>query len=256
VSEPAERAARATTSRAVLAGCLALSVSCAGPPAAAPVLPWPPADPRVEASLRAVLESERDGRPKAPWAGVLRFSMREPRSGRKVDGRGAVAVSPGQAVRMILVGGPGSTVLDAWVAGDRWRVSVPPLGVVRRGGTEEPADLPVGFLRWWFLAPLAGTLVGAEVTSSGSRWLLREGQGVVELRSGCCPGGHLLSAVRRVAGRAERVEECRLGAGPGPGDWARYVDESSGLRVDTELESVSASAPDGDAFRDPDGPAR
>ncbi len=243
--------------RAVLSGCLApvLALSCSPPPAPA-VPPLPPLDPRDEASLRGSLESERAARPIAPWSGVLRFSMREPRSGRKVDGRGAIAVSPGQAVRMILVGGPGSTLLDAWVAGNRWRISVPPLGVVRRGGADEPADLPVGFLRWWFLAPLTGTLSGGEVTSAGPAWLLRDGQVVVELRSGSCTGGHLLSALRRVAGHTERVEECRLASGPGPGDSARYTDESSGLRVDTELESVGAGPPDGDAFRDPDGPAR
>ncbi len=62
---------------------------------------------------------------------------------------------------MILLAGAGSTMLDAWVSMDRYRFAIPALDRVRSGSESEVADLPVGFLRWWFLAPLSGTLFAA-----------------------------------------------------------------------------------------------
>ena len=48
------------------------------------------------------------------------------------------------------------------------------------------------------------------------------------------------------------MAECRERAAPSAGDWARYVDEVRGLRVDVVLESVAESPPDVRAFEDPD----
>jgi len=95
--------------------------------------------------------------------------MREPRSGRVIRGRGGLAVVPGRALRMILVGVAGVTMLDAWVTPARWRVAVPMLGVLRRGGADDPADLPIGFLRWWFFTPLEGRLFAATFDRVRSR---------------------------------------------------------------------------------------
>jgi hypothetical protein len=178
--------------------------------------------------------------------------MREPSSGRVIDGRGAIAVQPGQAVRMILTGAAGATMLDAWVTPSRWRVAVPPLDIVRRGGIAEPPDMPVGFLRWWFLTPLTGGLFAATFTDGGLLWLLRDSGAVIELRESSCSRGRLLHATRRMVGRAETVDECRATATPSVGDSARYFDEMSGLCVDVLLESIASEPPSGDAFRDPD----
>lgn len=178
--------------------------------------------------------------------------LREPRSGRTVEGRGAIAVAPGRAVRMILLGGAGSTMLDAWVSTDRYRIAVPALDSVRRGGEAEVADLPVGFLRWWFLAPLTGTLFAA----TDDTWLLREGQAVVEVRTVPCDHEQGLMAIRRAGVRAEQVLECRRDrAGASVGDFAEYDDRVSGLHVRIDVESVASVPPDEQAFRDPDAPA-
>ncbi len=229
-----------------------LSISCLSQPP--PPAPWPSATSRTWPELRRSLEAERAARPDHSWAAGLRVTMRDDESGRVVDGRGAIAVAPGRAVRMILVGGAGSTVLDAWVTGARWRVAVPLLDRVERGGLEEPRDLPIGFLRWWFLTPLNGTLFAAASSDAGTSWLLRDGSAVIELRRDVCPRGSLLVATRRTPESVERVSECREVAAPKPGDWARYVDEVHGLRVDVVLESVAAAPPDGAAFVDPDAP--
>jgi hypothetical protein len=222
-------------------------------PACSPVRPspWPAATTQAWSQLRGVLDRERSERPRDPWAAGLRITMRDPLSGRVVDGRGAIAVAPGRAVRMVLIGAAGATVLDAWVTRTRWRVAIPPLDLVRRGGLDEPRDMPVGFLRWWFLTPLGGTLIAAAFVDSGPLWVLREGDGVVELRAPTCGRG-CLQATRRALGRAETVEECREGGVPAAGDSARYIDEVSGLKVDLRLESIAVVPPRGEAFDDPD----
>jgi hypothetical protein len=181
--------------------------------------------------------------------------MHQPRVGRTFDARGGIAVAPGRALRMILVGGAGATLLDAWVTRDRWRIAVPPAALVRRGGGDEPRDLPIGFLRWWFFRPLEGTLFAAApaegVGRAGDVFLLRDEDGAtVELRAGAC-----LRASRRAGARTERVEDCSAREGePRPGDRVRYEDEASGFTVDMQLESLASQPPDEEAFRDPDAP--
>jgi hypothetical protein len=153
---------------------------------------------------------------------------------------------------MILTGVAGVTMLDAWVTRQRWRVAVPLLGVLRRGGADDPADLPIGFLRWWFFTPLEGTLFAAELEGGSPAWLMRDGAAVVELRSEVCERGPRLLATRRSGGRAEAVDECRAGVEPSIGDHVRYDDVTSGLGVELVVESVSAEPPVAEAFVDPD----
>jgi hypothetical protein len=244
---PAVRLHRARARRLALClACMSASSCAPGPPA------WSPATAQSWPRLRGDLEAQRASRPRAPWAAGLRITMRDPRSGRVVDGRGAIAVAPGQAVRMILIGAAGATMLDAWVTRARWRVAIPPLEIVRKGGAEDPDDMPVGFLRWWFLTPLTGTLFAAAVRDGGALWLLRDSGAVIELRAGPCERGSLLRASRRVAGHAETVDECRARSTPSAGDSARYLDEKSGLRVDLQFESTAAEPPRAEAFADPD----
>lgn len=218
--------------------------------------PWPSATAQSWSRLSRELAEKRLQQPRAPWSAGLRVTMHEPSSGRVVDGRGAIAVKPGEAVRMILTGAAGATMLDAWVTMTRWRVAVPPLALVRRGDVAAPREMPVGFLRWWFLTPLAGRLFAATFTSDGLLWLLRYSGAVVELREAPCSRGTLLHASRRIDGRAETVEECRASTAPSAGDTACYVDESSGLRVEVLLESIAAEPPRDEAFEDPDAPPR
>lgn len=227
---------------------LLLCVSCSGPPR--PV--WSHPDVTDWPALKERLAQERDARPRDPWAAVVGVTMREPRSGHVVDGRGAIAVAPGRAVRVVLVGGAGLTLLDAWVARDNWRIAVPPIQSVRRGGaSDDPGDLPVAFLRWWFFTPLDGTLFAGTRTASGTLWLLHAGDAVIELVRGLGPGADLLTATRRAHGRSEVVRESRA-AILHAGDWVEYKDEGSGLGIRLVVQAVADRPPDEDAFRDPD----
>jgi hypothetical protein len=227
---------------------LAGLASCSQAPA-----PWRGASSDEWPTLRAELARLRERRPRQPWAAGLRATMRQQRAGRAFDARGGMAVAPGRALRMILVGGAGATLLDAWVTRDRWRIAVPPAAIVRRGGSDEPRDLPIAFLRWWFFRPLEGTLFAA-ARSEGTGgaddvFLLHDADGAtLELRVGAC-----LRASRRLGARTERVEDCSARDGATrPGDRVRYEDEASGLTVDLQLESLAAEPPDEEAFGDPD----
>src|SRR5579872_2701576 len=132
----------------------ALLVQCArGVP---PQSRWPVTGSHESASLEHLLEAERASRSQAPWKAVVQVTMRDPRSGKVVDGRGGISVSAGRAVRVVLLGPAGLTLFDAWVTPARWRVAVPPADIVRRGDADDPIDLPVAFLRWWFFTPLEG----------------------------------------------------------------------------------------------------
>jgi hypothetical protein len=241
---------------AALAGLIASCILLSCAPTVAPSV-----DPATWQAIREALEVERRSRPAFPWAAGVMMTMYEPRTGRAVDGRGAIAVAPGRALRMILVGAAGATMLDAWVTPDHWRIAVPPAGLLRRGDDptppggqkrEEPRELPVGFLRWVFFRPLAGTLFGGSLRSGHVLFLLRDDDAVVEVRLGGCNRGELTMTTRRVHGRSERLEECRASGAPTSGDWVRYEDESSGLRVALTIESLTPGAPEEEAFRDPE----
>ena len=231
---------------------LSLSLPVVLPACAARPVPWRGATPQTWPVLRRALANERAARPVSPWTAGVRVAVRDPGSGQVVRGRGGMAIAPGRALRMILVGVAGVTMFDAWVTPESWRVAVPPLGIVRRGGAGEPDDVPVGFLRWWLCRPMSGTLFAATFDGESPIWLLRDGGAVVEVRADRCDRGPRLRVSRRTAARAESIEECAAGSRASVGDRVRYRDETSGLAMDLTLESVSGEPPPAEAFRDPD----
>jgi hypothetical protein len=236
---------RRTTSGCLLSSCVLLSCTHSA------ASPWQGVDPATWQAVRQAYEEQRGARPSRPWAAGVRMSMREPRQGRVIDGRGAIAVAPGRALRMILVGAAGATLLDAWMTPDKWRISVPPAALLRQGDVEAPADLPVGFLRWLFFRPLEGTLFAGSGQSGRMLFMLRDNDAVIEVHLGACDRGELVTMTRRSHGRTERLEECRASRVPRPDDWVRYEDQGNGFQVALTIESVAEAPPDADAFRDP-----
>jgi hypothetical protein len=230
-------------------GGVALLAAAAG--CARPKPTSPPQVSQVEWSVsRDRLAAIRDAEPKRPYSERVRVTIRDPRSGRTFEGRGGVAVSPGRAVRMMLLGPGGTTALDVWVTPERFRFIVPAIHFERRGGAD-PADargLPIGMLRWWFLAPLSGRLLLARSTASESAFLLRDGRATIAART----DGRSFVAVRRDGEQIEGIEWLGRGLAPSPGARARYVDGTYGLRVDVVVEDVSKAEPEPGAFLDPD----
>ncbi len=223
--------------------------------------PWPTGT-EWEAA-RARLAALREAQPEHPYGIVVRVTLKEPRSGRSFSARGALAVDPHHALRMILLGPGGTTALDAWVTPDAYRFEVPPIGLLRRGGELGDPALPVAFFRWWFLAPAEGRLLASyagpslelpDFEACRGRWfVLRRGASTVTLCDTELAGPALaILASQRTRNRTERVSFHGQSLSPRPGDRAAYVDARSGVRADVEVESCDPESPDPIAFLDPD----
>ena len=211
-------------------------------------------EPQVTAYEWAVARDRlarlRQAQPERPYVERVRLAIGDPRTGKRYEARGAVAINPGRAARMMLVGPGGTTALDVWVTKDRFRFAVPALKLEKRGGTDPAAakGLPIGMLRWWFLSPLAGRLLLARSTPGESAWVLRDGAATVTVRS----DGQRFVALRREGETLEGIDWTSRGLVPQAGEHGRYLDGRFGLRVDVVVEEVLTTEPDPDAFTDPD----
>jgi hypothetical protein len=200
-------------------------------------------------AARARLDALRAAYPTKPFVEQVTVAFREPGTGKLFEGRGAVAVLPRQAMRMILVGPGGTTALDAWVTPTEWRFAVPPLKLVQRGGRDAPAALPIGFFRWWFLRPYDGRLL----TLVGRALVLDDGAGVVQLDDGVAGDARRLVARRRHGLTTELLTfHGALAGAPAKGDRAEYQNPSTGLAVDVTVDELGAEPPDPAAFVDPE----
>jgi hypothetical protein len=186
--------------------------------------------------------------PAKPYVERVRLGVTDPRNGRKIQARGALAVSPNEAARLVLVGPGGTTAVDAWVTRDKYRVSIPALKVEKRGGADLSGTLglPLGFLRWWFLAPLDGELLTVH-------------EGALVLRSGGATfrvlrGRSRFVVVRREEGTLDGLEWYAASLAPSGGEHGRYIDAAHRIDVEITVEAVIDGAPDPAAFADPDSP--
>src|SRR5262249_30990114 len=163
---------------------------------------------------------------------------------------------PHAAARMVLLGPSGMTALDMWITRDRFRFVVPAADFKRIGGVDERSarGLPVGFFRWWFLAPLEGRLLTARMHSAAPTLVLRDGGGTITMQETRERGREHLVAQRREAGALEAIEWIGRTFTPHPGDRAKYVQDTTGLQVEILVEAISPEEPDPAAFLDPDDP--
>ena len=93
-------------------------------------------------AARQRLAELRATEPTKPFGAVVRVALREPHTGKTFAARGAIAVDPHRALRMVLVGPGGATALDVWATADHWRFEVPAAGLLRRGGREDDPGPP------------------------------------------------------------------------------------------------------------------
>jgi hypothetical protein len=217
----------------VASTALALVASCAS----ASAEPYDVTQAQWDAGL-ARLAQLRASFPKQAYTRNVTVTFFEPRSRRRFEGRGAVGVDPGHAMRLMLVGPAGEIALDVWVTRDHWRMSVPAIHFLKRGGTESPTGMPIGFFRSWFVDPLAGRPLA----------LGREGQLIVRDTAGgtlhIAPTTNGADIVRRHGAGIETFsyDETR----------AHYVDHATGVEVDVGLEPPQDTPPLPQAFVDPD----
>jgi len=212
-----------------IALALATTVACAEPP--------PPPAPVTQAQWDDGLrrfEALRAELPRAPYTQPITVSFFEPITRKRFEGRGAIGVDPGRAMRMILVGPAGEPALDVWVTRDAWRLVVPAAHYAKRGGRESPSTSPIGFFRAWFVDRFGGHLLA----------LGRDGELVVRGDD----GGTLHVAPSRVVRRSGTQTEILTF----DRTHARYVHRASGLEVEVTLGDAQREPPDPQAFVDPD----
>lgn len=248
------------------ASLAALAAGCAKPTVVAPVVTqseWTDA--------RRALAELRRHTPSKAFVEIVHVSLREPKTGHVLRARGAVAIDPHRAMRLVLLGPGGTTALDVWVTPDAWRFAVPELNVVRRSKAgDASADLaagfPIEFFRWWFLEPLDGRLLFAKESSDPSQsvtyrsFVLANGETTVRLTA--MYGLHESSGPLRRAFFASRRDLRVRGVDnlswhahdflPGPGEDASYKQSATGFEVQIGVEEMSLDAPDPTAFFDPD----
>lgn len=229
--------------------CVLACAALAGCARSAPPTPAPDVSQAEWTLSRARLAAARGRQPRTAYAERVRVAFTEPITKKRYQARGALAVDPDRAARMILLGPGGTTAIDVWVTRDRFRVAVPALHFERRGGNDPEAarGLPVGMLRWWFLAPLSGRLLLARSSERESSFLLRDGDAIVMVRT----DGQRFVAARRHEGLAEAISWTSSASGPADGH-GQYVDGASGLRVEVYVEEVMTEAPDPEAFAEPE----
>lgn len=180
------------------------------------------------------------------------------RGGFTMTARGMLAVEPGRALRMVLLGPTGSTAVDLWITPTAWRVSVPAANIEHRGTSDEGARWPVGFFRSWLLSPLSGRLVAGAATPTTRTWVLRSpGAGEVldcAWQDGCASIRSVRYTSMRAATRVERVSFRGLEVTkPSPGDEMIYEDTSEAIRVHVRVLAVSSEPPEREVFEEPRG---
>jgi hypothetical protein len=246
-----------------VAGLLTAGLTaCAGP---APVV-IPPGPPPTEAVLRlgqARLDALR-ARAAVPTTRRIALELREPFTGKVLSARGAVALAPPRALRMILLGPGGTTALDLWIDGDSFRFAVPAIELAKRGDLHEPRatrrGLPVDFLAFWLLHPARGELAWYGVDAGGDRFVLRDGDALVELRTRAdgAVEGHRSTWAATAGTSADAApalleDETVSAAGLGCAQ-VTYHQRSTGLSVKVACEGETAGDPPARALLDPDLP--
>jgi hypothetical protein len=238
------------TARALaLASCLCACAQSAPVAVAPTTAEW-------QEARTALGELRRRYRQDAPYRMNMTVVLEQKALGHHVRGRGAVAVRPARdgapgAMRMIVLGPAGTTAMDLWICGEAFRFEVPAAELVRRGDATSGEDrlhgLPVRFLRWWFLDPLAGDLLSYDEREGVPRWVLRDGSAVIEVRQ---PS----SASLRVRRRGRDEEETLESSGAEACNRVSYEQSTSGVALEVTCEEIARRVP-AQAFADPDGEA-
>jgi hypothetical protein len=226
---------------ALLAGC-----------GTAPVPPKPAGTERWQAARKELVSLRERLSPARPYRMNVTLELQQKSLAARMRARGAVAVRPPDALRMLLLGPGGTTALDLWVCRDRFRFAIPAVDLVRRGDASTPAHelrgLPVAFLRWWFLSPLEGRLLSFVDEAAGRRYVMRQDDQVTHLS--------VVEEGLRVRRVSRGDEESLVSDGRACGK-VRYQQKSTGIELEVQCEELDDdTAPPERAFADPDDASR
>lgn len=223
---------------------------------AAPADPGPrsaaPSTAEWRAAERRLAELRERARGEGARTERVGVAFHGPVPGTSIEARGAIAVEPPSALRMILLGPGGTTAMDVWIRDERYRLAIPAASIARRGDASTPArerrGMPIDFLRFWFLAPFDGRLLATSAAPPPyeRRFVLRDGDAWITIDAAAGDGP--IAARRAGPNGVETVVTTRLSCGE-----TRYRQLSTGLEVNVRCEgSERATRPDSRAFVDPD----
>lgn len=240
----------------VAIGALALAMASCAPFGAPKALSEPEAPTVAEwQRARDDLAALRRASAVARTERVL-ITLREPLSGRELRARGAIAIAPPDRLRMILLGPGGTTALDLWINAYRYRLSIPAIDLVKRGDVREPSSsrrgLPVDFLRYWLLRPAEGALLSARETPLNQRFLLRDGDAIVELTREASGRVRATRSTWSSGHDRARIDEETIDATAITCGSARYHQASTGLDVSVVCDDERPGVANERAFEDPD----
>lgn len=214
-----------------------------------PVAWAPPSRAELEAA-RAWLQSLRSEL--GPRTEEIRITLEAPLLPGAIRARGAIAVEPHRAARLVLLGPGGTTAADLWMDRDAHRLAIPAREEIVRGRRgEELRGMPLELFRSWFLEPLEGELLDASIDGDQLSAVLRTADATVFVRAKRSGDLRLERVPRRSwPGGARDVEIVHAEAGTGCG---RVTYERPRVGVRAEITCASrrgtVAAP---ALLDPD----
>jgi hypothetical protein len=218
----------------VVAASCALALGCAPKPA-------PAAAPSSAAHIEALVRlTELEQLARAPRTDRVRLRVDAPYLPAPIEARGALAVDAAVGMRLVLLGPGGTTALDFWAAGDRYRLSLPELGTDARGDAASPRALrralPIELFRWWMLDPFGGELLFAVREPGAVRAVLADGRYVTHLRLRDDGGLGAHRVWRAERDGAPHVDEEWLELESYPCGRARYEQRSTRIVVEIACE--------------------
>jgi len=227
---------------------VALSGGCGGGQPSPVIASSSPSSQRDLEAARRAIAARKSELPTSAFTERVAVQIRFPKGGPGFEGRGAVAVDPGHAMRMIIVGPGGATALDVWITHAKYRFAIPPVDRIERGAVRDAGatKLPVEFFRFWFLRRFEGKVGFADATHV----VVRDGDAATSFDRGVFSQGTPFSAERRVGSAAATIAWWPKGSENAP-ERAEYVG-GDGVRVDVRILGREDGVPQAAAFDDPD----
>jgi hypothetical protein len=229
------------------------AVGCTSPE---PRAAWAPPSREELASVRARLDDLRSQL--GARTEEIAITLEAPLLPGAIRARGAIAVVPGRAARVVLLGPGGTTAADLWMDRERHRLAVPARDTITRGKRGESLrGMPLELFRTWFLEPLDGELLDASVDDGVMRAVLRTRDATVFVRAER-DDALVIERVPLPSGTEEPGGEpdVEIIRAPGGAACARVTYERPRLGVRAEITCASRKAGAAErAMRDPDAGA-
>ena len=225
------------------------SAACASTP---PSVKWSAPSREELAAAHAWLAGLRADM--GPRTEEIRITLEAPLLPGAIRSRGAIAVVPHRAARIVLLGPGGTTAADLWMDEERQRLAIPARDEIIRGRRGETLrGMPLELFRSWFLEPLEGELLDASIDGEVLHVVLRARDATVFVRAERAGDLRIERVARGASASGAEADVERIHAERGTA-CARVTYERPRVGVRAEITCAARRASVADAaLRDPDG---